>query len=334
MKNLKIIFIFMLLFLFLVTAQGKKWTIMVYLCADNNLEAAGLDDFIEMAKVGSTADFDIIVQLDRIPNYSTAYDDWRTCKRFHVTQGMTPTNANALMDIGEVNMGNPQVLVDFCKWTHDNYPADNYFLVLWDHGEGWRSFKDDTKGACDDYTTGDPDPNDPVDPYYLNFSNGELQAAFDECTTYFGKKFGIIGFDVCLDGMWENMVACEPYSYAFVASAMSEWNDGWSYWYFLEQLDAANGNLTPVQLANAVVDAYANGDDGYNNSDPSRTGWTLSAIDQTKIPDLTYAIDILAQELMCARESGYGTEINNVRTATYQVDSYFTDQIELYDLCS
>ncbi|MDD3627185.1 MAG: clostripain-related cysteine peptidase, partial [bacterium] len=312
--------------------QAKKWTIMVYLDADNNLEAAGLDDFLEISMVGSTSDFDVIVQLDCYST-SNAYG-WSTCKRFHVTPGMTPTAANAISDIGEVNMGDPDTLIDFCKWTHDNYPSDNYFLIFWDHGDGWRSLEKLTKGACtDDHGTADPD--DPTDPYYLNFSNGEIQAALSEITTYFGKDFGVIGFDVCLDGMWENAVACEPYASAFVASEMSEWGEGWSYWYFLDELDTASGNFTPVQLANSVVDAYANGDNGSNGSDPNSTGDTLSAIDLTKIPALTSAIDTLAQELMCAKDAGYTTAINSAREATFQEDSYsyYRDQIDLYDLC-
>ena len=42
-----------------------KWTIMVYMAGDNNLESAAMVDLKEMAKVGSTADVNIVVQLDR-----------------------------------------------------------------------------------------------------------------------------------------------------------------------------------------------------------------------------------------------------------------------------
>ncbi len=326
-----LILIFLMIFT-INTSAVKKWTFMVYLDADNNLEAAGLDDFIEMSMVGSTADFDIVVQMDL---YSTSNSyGWATCKRFHVTNGMTPIAANAVSDIGEVNMGDPDTLVDFCKWVHDNYESDNYFLVLWDHGDGWRTRSvKDSRGACtDDHGTADPD--DPIDPYYLNFSNGEIQAAFNEITTYTGGKWSGVGFDVCLDGMWENMVACEPYFDYFVASEMSEWGEGWSYWPFLEDLDAANGNLTGQQFADAIVDAYADGDDGSNNSNPLITGDTQSSIDLSQIPALNTAINDLAMELMCARDGGYSAEIDSVRNATFEVNggSPYYNQIDLYDL--
>ena len=42
-----------------------KWTVMVYMAGDNNLESAAMVDLKEMAKVGSTSDVNIVVQLDR-----------------------------------------------------------------------------------------------------------------------------------------------------------------------------------------------------------------------------------------------------------------------------
>ncbi|MCK5224571.1 hypothetical protein KAR04_07355, partial [Candidatus Calescamantes bacterium] len=83
------------------TLSGKDWTIAVFLNCDNNLEADGLDDFLEMSSVGSDANINIVVQMDRISGYSTAYGDWTSTKRFYITNGMTPDAANAVSDIGE-----------------------------------------------------------------------------------------------------------------------------------------------------------------------------------------------------------------------------------------
>jgi hypothetical protein len=49
-----------------------KWTIMVYMDADNNLEDAGISDFNEMEVAGSTSDVAILVLMDRIPGYDTS----------------------------------------------------------------------------------------------------------------------------------------------------------------------------------------------------------------------------------------------------------------------
>ncbi len=48
-------------------ATGQaKWTFMVYMAGDNNLDGAALTDIAEMAKAGSTKDIHIRVQLERI----------------------------------------------------------------------------------------------------------------------------------------------------------------------------------------------------------------------------------------------------------------------------
>ncbi|MCP4104564.1 MAG: hypothetical protein GY749_03350 [Desulfobacteraceae bacterium] len=95
---------------------SAKWTFMVYLCAENNLEPDGIDDFLEMAKAGSNSNINIVVQMDRINEFDSRYGDWKTCKRFLVGKDMEPTAASALEDIGEVNMGHPDTLKAFIEW--------------------------------------------------------------------------------------------------------------------------------------------------------------------------------------------------------------------------
>ena len=50
-------------------APHAKWTIMVYVAANNNLEPNSITNLMEMAAVGSTADVNIVVQITRPPNY-------------------------------------------------------------------------------------------------------------------------------------------------------------------------------------------------------------------------------------------------------------------------
>jgi len=39
--------------------------------------------------------------------------------------------------VGEVDMGDPQTLIDFVTWAVQKYPAQKYALILSDHGGGW-----------------------------------------------------------------------------------------------------------------------------------------------------------------------------------------------------
>ena len=43
----------------------KKWTIMIYLAGDNDLESAGSVDLAEMKQIGSNDDLNLIAQFDR-----------------------------------------------------------------------------------------------------------------------------------------------------------------------------------------------------------------------------------------------------------------------------
>lgn len=170
----------------------NDWTFLVYLDADNNLESAGIDDFLEMSSVGSDANIHIVVQFDRTPGYDPTYDDWTTTKRYYITSGMTPTTDNAIEDLGEVNMGSPAILSDFITWGTVNYPATHYALILWDHGAGWKYNSDSdeilTKAVCyDDTSFGD------------SLTLEELESALSTA----GETIYLIGFDACLMGMAE-----------------------------------------------------------------------------------------------------------------------------------
>jgi Clostripain family len=123
------------------STADAEWTIMIFLNGDNNLEAFGLEDFEEMAKVGSADKVNVIVQFDRSPNFSTDEGNWTQTLRFRVNKNMKPLPANAVEDIGEVNMGDGQVLADFVTWAKTKYPAKRYMLDIWDHGQGWRFFE-------------------------------------------------------------------------------------------------------------------------------------------------------------------------------------------------
>ena len=129
-------------------AVQAKWTVMVYISGDNNLEDYVVKDIeTELAPTGSSANVQVLALADRGSGYDTSYGDWQTTKLFHVTQGMTADGANAVADWGERNMGDKQTLIDFVTWSKANYPADHYALIFWGHGWNWHPgyvMEDDT----------------------------------------------------------------------------------------------------------------------------------------------------------------------------------------------
>ncbi len=288
-------------------ASAASWTVMVFLDGDNNLEAYAVDDFMEMAKTGSDTFLNILVQFDRRPSYSTAYGDWTDCWRFKVEKDMTPETSNAEMGLGEVNMADPQSLIDFFEWGVDNYPADRYLFVIWDHGTGWfktavsRNGGDDSKAVLQDDTSMD----------FLYYTEGDVTAALNGMYSYLGRKLDIIGFDVCFNQMAENLNYITPFADYVIGSEDTVWGDGWSYWYFLDYIRANAGNVDAEEVAQKIIEAYSQGDNGDNTSNPIITGRTMSAVDSTAFGEVKSAMNRFAVMAGHYYHNGYSQKLND-----------------------
>jgi len=154
------------------TAPRAKWTFMVFMAGDNNLDAAAVRDIAEMAQGGSTPDVHIIAELDRAGHNPT--------QRFYITKG-GGIKKDVVATLPETNTGDPAVLSDFLSWGIQNYPAEHYFLVLWNHGNGWWEDERKKKGIAFDDSQGD----------YLN--NAELISVLETFRLATGKKLDIFG---------------------------------------------------------------------------------------------------------------------------------------------
>jgi hypothetical protein len=233
----------------------KKWTIMVYCCADNNLHWAGINDLNELELSGSSEDINIIFLLDLWD-----IDDTHLYYVVHDTDGVAHGDDNNTISpiiddsapwlASEEDMGNPQTLQDFLLWSVQNYPAEHYLLSIWDHGSG--IFKDDgnfiTKGECWDDHGGLPGD-------YIDLK--ELKNVMSACYNTLGRKIDIIGHDVCLSGQFETHYQVRDYADISIASADNEPFDGWDYEGPFINL-RANPDMTPEELAYQIVEYYYN----------------------------------------------------------------------------
>jgi len=301
-------------------AIADEWTFMVYLDGDNNLEGAGIDDFAEMASVGSSAThINIVVQFDRISGFDTSNGNWTTCKRFYVTSGMVPTAANEVADLGEVNMADPATLTAFINWATAAYPADNYALILWNHGGGWRALYDDLKKALKTETTSEEKEalkqklEELQKPGFKavcwddtsggdSLTMSEVQSALNAAT----PDMDLIGFDACLMQMIE--VAHEikdTGASVMVGSEETEPFDGWPYNTLLTDL-VATPALTPAQLGSAIVTRYY---ESYTNDH------TQAAIDLGQMNTLSSTVSTLASTMI----SSWNTDTAAVKAAAQSV---------------
>lgn len=160
----------------LVAEPEARWTYLVYIVGDNNLEEyVTVDIETEFAALGSNADVQIVALADRSPDYSADNGNWTDTRLFHITQGQKATATAALATWGERNMGDPETLIEFMEFAQTYYPAEKYALVFWDHGWAWRPGQSNL-----DETDGDTLDLDEISDALLAMGGVDV-VAFDQC---------------------------------------------------------------------------------------------------------------------------------------------------------
>jgi len=289
----------------------QKRTIMIYMAADNDLRPFAARNIQQMANIGSNHNITIAVHLDiRISGNK------KITRRYLVEkdQVLHIDPYNPLTQ--QMDSGNPATLISFCEWAIKNYPADEYDLILWNHGTGILEpphgkiinpmdlfvFNPAThrldldrsigfmeainhaiprqRGVCWDDTTGN----------YL--SNRKMALALQTICQKFlgGKKFGIIGFDACLMSMIEVCSFIQEYAHVMVSSEEVELGMGWKYDEVL--LPFVKDKLDTALFARHIVTAYEKTYQSITND------YTLSAINLDSINLLEKNIDTIAKVLM------------------------------------
>ena len=275
-----------------------KWTFMVFMAGDNSLDAAALRDITEMAQAGSTLEVNIIAQLDRAGN--------RPTQRFKITKG-GGYKKDVIGEMPNTNTGDPAVLSDFLNWGIRDYPAERYFLILWNHGSGWWEDERKKKGIAYDDSSGD----------YLN--NAELISVLDAFRLATGKKLDILGMDACLMTMVEVAHELKDDVQFMVGSEIEEPFEGWPYNTILKYL-IKYPNVSPGALANQVTQLYAK---SYVNT---AEDVTQSAIDLAKIDLITAKLNDLSRSLL---EHQNPTTAYELASAAWRLTPKFYDNMYL-----
>ncbi len=287
------------------SAALPEWTVMVFLNADNNLEDAGIVDFNEMETIGSTSNMNVVVQMDRNPDYDTSNGDTTGVRRYLVKRDSNPSTITSpvLAYLGELNMGSGDVLYDFVKWAATSYPAKKYCLIIWDHGGG-------INGASYDESSGD----DALEPIELKDA---IKNAQDEGV----PTIDLLGFDACLMANIEVAYELSSVANYMVASEEVEPGDGWPYNTVLGAL-ATTPTMGPIDLGKVIVDKYkefyeASGD--YKN--------TMALHDLSRIGALSAKVNVIADILLSGLESSSTSSayLSKMNSARNSVANYYSD---------
>jgi len=311
--------------------RKKSWTFFVHIGGNNNLHKYVAHNLKQMQEVGSNEHINIIAQIDR-------YGE-NTIKRVLVRQNKILIVQELPKNYSNVS-GTSESLFDSMKWAVENYPAEHYALILWDHGssiidphrfgrfghrisdeEIARIYDIDTKGKLyldkNDLRVNDLDSdrgiifNDGYDQYIDNAGlTFCLKRISDELLD--GKKIDIVGMDACLMAMLEVATQVRNWVNYFVGSQELELGSGWNYAYALEKFK--NETTSPQELCKQIVDAYR------REYLPITYDFTQSAYDLSKIDKLEENVDQLSKQLILLLHGEEGKlalhAIRNIRQST------------------
>jgi hypothetical protein len=331
-----------------VFAEGKDverdesgtWTVFVYLCGDNNLEQYAIEDVVEMESVGSTDDVTIIVLLDtetiaggdshwlmiekNVPHYDAETDEV-DCDCALFPDGEC---------LGEMDMGDGGILTWAVVTAFTKAPADNYMLVLWDHGGGWR-------GVCYD----DSHPAEGTDGWVSRLTTPETATALEDAQEQLREtvdeyyKLTILGYDACLNGMIEVVYQNRHIADYMFASINLVPLEGMGYDGFLTVMTQPD-KPTIEEIGEAIVDSYV---EFYENQ-KSVTGDGLEYLGDVtlsffklgdRVTELVEDIDALAHELFRGgylNDSRYRGAIESAESQTPRIPTYSGEQLPFIDL--
>ncbi len=295
--------------------DDSTWTLLLFLNGDNDLERWALGDVNEMEAVGSTDRINVVVQLDRSPEQFDGDGDWSGARRYLVSADDDPLaiGSPVLAELGDVDSGSVDAVLDFVEWGVAAYPADRVALVLWDHGDGWSFAPKDPdedwhKGISDDYSSGS----------MLSVAGGDLTEVAVGAAAALGRPLDLFGFDACTMQQWEVASSVAPHAAFMVASQDYEGYDGWPYDTVLSEL-AEDPGMDGAGLGELIARRF------YESGDT-----TQSVLALAELPALSVALNDVADAVIA---SGLAAELMSAAAADAQgYDGETSREHDLVDL--
>lgn len=290
----------------------KEWNFLVFINGVNNLDQFGKMNINQMEEVGSNDKMNILVQWGSLANPNV--------QRLRVEKDNDKSRVTSpiLQNLGGADMGDWRELVRFVEWSNQNFPAKRTFVVVWNHGSGWRFMQNGVgvKDISHDDRTGHV------------ITTEQLGLAMRTAAASIGKKIDIYASDACLMGMVEVADEMSTAVNYFVGSQDLEPGEGWPYAHFLRKWAPNADTMSPSQVAKLIskefLAAYSGG--VYGNQDV-----TMAAYDLTKIGNYKRAVKAFAGELAAMSND----DLAKVKKAASSSKSfYFSDYRDILDFAN
>ncbi len=231
-------------------SDSSSLTLMIYMAADNDLESYALQNLNLM----ETADYkgiNVLVLMDRSEGYDETDGNWTDTRLYKVRKD-NAGNAQIVSErldcplLGlstesstELDMSNPSVLSNFINYVQRKFPSQNYALIIWGHGTGWRYAADQKSGVIENRAVA------------IDDKTGSYMSVFNLGNAVRNHGLTIIGFDTCFGGVLENVYELKDCADYTVACAGVSPSCGWDYKTLLEQISSED--FEPLQIAHAMA---------------------------------------------------------------------------------
>ncbi|MFW6293698.1 MAG: clostripain-related cysteine peptidase, partial [Spirochaetota bacterium] len=145
-------------------ASSGGWVIVVFMSADNELEAQAIADINEMEAAGLLdTGVSVVVLLDRAAGHDDSNGDWSGARVYEITDDpdgidgeissvelAVPALGTGVDSAGaELNTGDPRTLAALLDFVAERYRPDRTAVVIWGHGGGYASTGYDESGGGD-----------------------------------------------------------------------------------------------------------------------------------------------------------------------------------------
>lgn len=289
-------------------AAIDKYSLFMYVCGStleygpsqsgygNTLYGAASEDIDEMRRTtGKPDDVNIVIETGGAERWKNSQIPNNKLGRFTIQNNQLVAGEH----VADANMGSATTLQSFLEWGMDEYPAEKYGLVLWNHGGA-------VVGVCSDENhSGDM------------LKTSEVASALKGALNTAGEsKFEWVGYDACIMNYADNISVIADYANYMVAAQELENGDGWKYDDWLPTL-YANPSVSTVTLLDKIcktfVSQYGSGSDNDQ---------TLSAIDLSKAGAFVSAFNTYADHFSTSSDYNKIKQAFSSSTLTFGEDYY------------
>ncbi|MDU6630219.1 MAG: clostripain-related cysteine peptidase [Lachnoanaerobaculum sp.] len=287
---------------------GDSVTVMVYMCGTDLETKHGMatKDLIEMTKANISSNVNLLVYTGGTNTWQNSVVSSSNNEIYQIADGKMNKLAD---DNSNPSMTDPNTLVRFIDYCKNNFPANRYQLIFWDHGGG----------SVTGYGYDEKNPNSG------SMNLAKIKAAIAQT----GIKYDFIGFDACLMATTETALALSEYADYLIASEETEPGTGWYYTNWLSNL-SSNTAISTLDLGKKIVDDFID----ESNRSARGQSTTLSLVDLAELKaTVPSSLSSFARDTASYIENNEYSKVSYARTASREfAKSSNIDQVDLVNL--